>query len=65
MITSYLWLFFLTYVEMLISLLLLLFLEKKTVVELSQKIFNGFAIESTIFRPEIKFFNHNACDVAL
>ena len=42
----------------------LLFLEKKTKVELSQKILNGLAIKWTTFRPDLKFFNYNAYDVA-
>lgn len=48
----------------LLRLLLLLFLEKKTASKLSQKILNGFIIESVIFKSDIKFFNHNAYNVA-
>ena len=48
----------------LLQLLLLLFLAKKTVAELSQNILNGLAIESTILRPEMKLFNHTPCEVA-
>jgi hypothetical protein len=48
----------------LLLLPLLLFLEKKTAAELSQKILTGLAIESTIFSPPMKFLNHNACVVA-
>ena len=43
---------------------LLLFWAKNSVAELSQKIFNGLEIESTIWSPEIKLLNQIVCDVA-
>ena len=49
----------------LLRLQLLLFLAKKTAVELSQNTFSGLDIESMILSPEMKLFIHTSCDVAL
>ena len=48
----------------LLRLSLLLFLAKKTVAELSQNIFSGLDIESTILSLKMKLFIHTPCDVA-
>ena len=47
----------------LLQLPLLLFLAKKTAVELSQNTFSGLDIESMILSPKMKLFIHTPCDV--
>jgi len=49
----------------LLRLPLLLPLAIKTTTELSQKIFEGLEIVSTIFSLEMKFLSYTLCDVAL
>ena len=48
----------------LLRLPLLLFLAIKIVDELSQYIFNGLEIGSTILSPDMKLFIHTPCDAA-